>query len=87
MALGHGRVCSDEAHFDRFGRLAAERVRSLLDRFWLQAAVRRIVIYVGFRSSTGNSEVEFPFLIAQRTHADDPWPAAYDPKPTSASEP
>ncbi len=36
-------------------------------RFWLQAAARHIVIYVGFTSSTGNSDAELPLLEALRT--------------------
>ncbi len=50
------------------------------DRLWLFATIRRIANYVGFRSSSGNWDAEFPFLNAQRTHADDPWTAASEPK-------
>ncbi len=56
-------------------------------RFWLTAAVRHITNYFGFTSSTGNSNAEFPLLIEQRTLADGPRTAAFDPKPKSASEP
>ncbi len=42
MALGHGWLCFEEAHFDRFGRTAAERVKYSEDRLWLQAVDRRI---------------------------------------------
>ena len=54
---------------------------------WLQAAERRIVIYFGFTSSSGNWDAEFPLLEVLRTHADEPWAAAYDPKRKCVSEP
>ncbi len=69
MALGHGQNCTTEARYVRFGRKATKHVRTLFDRFWLQAADRRIVIYVRLTSSSGNSDAEFPLLSAQRTHA------------------
>ncbi len=64
------------------GRKAIKRDRSPHFCLWLQAAVRCIVIYVGFTSSTGNSDAEFPLLEALRTDADEPWAAASDPKET-----
>ncbi len=85
--VGHRRTFTTEAPSFRFGRKATKHVRTLFDRLWLQAVGRRIAIYVGFTSSTGNSDAEFPFLIAHRTHADEPWKVAYDPKRSSAPEP
>ena len=35
MAAGRSEGDSNEAHIDRFGRKAIERVRSLHDRSWL----------------------------------------------------
>ncbi len=87
MASGHGQHCSNEARFDRFGRKATKHVRTLLDRFWLKAADRRIVIYVRFTSSSGKSDAEFPLLEALRTKPGVPRPAAFDPQPKSVSEP
>ncbi len=55
-----------------FGRIATKHVRTLLDRLWLQAAVRRIVIYVRLTFSSGNSDAEFLLLEALRTHGDEP---------------
>ncbi len=54
---------------------------------WLQAADRHIVIYVGFTSNFGSLDAEFPLLEALRTKPGVPRPAAFDPKPKSASEP
>ncbi len=49
---------------------------------WLQAAFRRIVNYVGFTSSSGSSDAEFPLLEVLRTKPGVPRPAAFDPKAT-----
>ncbi len=87
MASGHDRHCSNKAHFDRLGRIATKHARSRHYRFWLRAAVRRIVIYVGLTSSSGNSDVEYPLLGALRTHVDEPLTVAPDPKQTYAPEP
>ncbi len=38
----------------RYSRIAVKRDRSPKFCFWLQAAVQRIVIYVGFSSSSGS---------------------------------
>ncbi len=54
---------------------------------WLQAAVRRIMIYVGFTFSSGHADAEYPLLEALRTKPGVPRPAAYDPKRNWASEP
>ncbi len=40
------------------------------------------MIYVRLTSSFGNWDAEFPLLEALRTHADEPWTAACDPKET-----
>ncbi len=80
MTLGHGRVFTARLRFDRFGRKATKHVRTLFDRFWLQAAVQRIVIYVRLTSSSGNSDAEYPLLEALRTKPGVPRPAAFDPK-------
>ncbi len=64
--------------FVRYGRKAIKHVRTLFDRFWLQAAVRRIVIYVRLTSSSGKSDAEFPLLEALRTKPGVPRPAAFD---------
>ncbi len=40
------------------------------------------MIYVGFTSSSGSLDAEFPLLEVLRTHADEPGAAAYDPKAT-----
>ena len=66
---------------------SAEHDESSHFRSWLQAAVRRIVIYVGFTSSSGHLDAEFPLLKALRTKPGVPWPAAFDPKQKLASEP
>ncbi len=55
MALGHGRVFTPRLRFVRYGRKATKHVSTLFDRFWLQAADRRIVIYVGLTPSSGNT--------------------------------
>ncbi len=39
----------------RFGRKATKHIRTLFDRFWLQAADWLTVNYVGFTPSTGLS--------------------------------
>ncbi len=66
-ASGYNRAHTTEARFVRLGRKATKHVRTLFDRFWLQAAVRRIVIYFGFTSSSGNSDPKYPLLEALRT--------------------
>ena len=48
-----------------FGRKAEIGVRSLNFRYWLLATDWRIVIYVGFTSSTGHFVAEIPFLSEQ----------------------
>ncbi len=55
MDLGHGRAFTPRLRFFRLGRKATNPVRTLFDRFWLQAAVQRIVIYVGLTSCSGNT--------------------------------
>ncbi len=55
MALGRGRVFTPRPRLVCFGRIATKHARSLHYRLWLQAAVRRIAIYVGFTLSTGLS--------------------------------
>ena len=70
-----------------FGRKAIKRDRSPIFCLWLQAAIRRIVIYVRLTSSSGNSDPEVPLLIEQRTQADELRTAASDPKQKSALEP
>ena len=69
MASGHARDLTTRLSFVRYGRIAADRVMSLHDRFWLQAAFRRIVIYFRLTSSSRNSDAEVPLMIAHRTHA------------------
>ncbi len=78
--MDHDRAYTGQARIFRFGRKATKHVRTLLDRFWLKAAVRRIVIYVGFTSSSGHFDAEFPLLEALRTKPGVPRPAAFDPK-------
>ncbi len=68
-----------------FGRKAIKRDRSPNFCLWLQAADRRIVIYVRLTSSSGNSDAEFPLLEALRTKPGVPRPAAFDPKQTKRS--
>ncbi len=87
MAFGDGRDYTPGLRSVRFGRKATKHIRTLFDRFWLQAADRRIVIYVRLTSSSGNWDADFLLLEVLRTHADEPWTAACDPKPTKASEP
>ncbi len=53
--LGRNQAYTTEAPGVRLGRIAAERVRSLIDCFWLQAAVRRAANSVCFTPSTGLS--------------------------------
>ncbi len=69
MAFGDGRVFTPRLRFVRFGRKAIKRDRSQNFCLWLQAAVRHIANSVGFTSSSGHLDAEFPLLIAQRTHA------------------
>ena len=76
MASGHGRRRFNVARFVRLGRIADERDKSPNFRFWLQAVVRRIVIYVGFTSSFGHPNAENPLLSVQRTQPDESWTAA-----------
>ncbi len=54
--LGHERVDTIGALNFCFGRKATKHVRTLLDRFWLQAEIRIAAIYVGFTSSSGHSD-------------------------------
>ncbi len=70
-----------------FGRKVTKHVRTLFDRCWLQAKVRRIAIYVRLTFSSGNSDAEFPLLEVLRTKPGVPRPAAMDPKQTYAPEP
>ncbi len=46
--------------------------------------VRYSPSYVCSTFSSRHSDPEIPLLIAQRTHADEPWAAAIDPKRSSA---
>ncbi len=55
MALGRSWGYLNEAHFDRYGRIAAERVRSPIDRFWLQAEVSRRWFYVRSWTNSGRT--------------------------------
>ena len=55
-------------------------------RCWLQAVGQRIAHYVGLTSSFGHTDIEFPLLSVQRTQADEPWAAAFDPKETIKTE-
>ena len=55
-------------------------------RCWLQAAVRRIVIYVRMTFSSGNWDAEFLLLEVLRTHADEFWTAASDPKQSAPGQ-
>ncbi len=43
-------------------------------------------IYVGFTSSSGNSDAEYPLLEALRTKPGVPRPVAIDPKETIKTE-
>ncbi len=56
-------------------------------RCWLQAADRRIVIYVRLTSSSGHWDAVFPLLEALRTKPGVLRPAAFDPKQKCVSEP
>ena len=47
-----------ETPFVGFGRIAAERVRSLHDRLWLQAAFQCIACYVGCWGYSGRKSAE-----------------------------
>ncbi len=71
-ASGYNRAHTTEARFVRLGRKATKHVRTLFDRFWLQAADQRSASHVGLAPNTGYLDAEYPLLIAQRTHADDP---------------
>ncbi len=53
--VGHRRAFTTEAPSFRLGRIADDRDKSLDVRFWLQAAARHIVHYVGFTPSSGHS--------------------------------
>ena len=72
------RVIADTvgAYHVRIGRISDISTTGGRVRSWLQAAVRRFVIYVGYRSSSGRSDTEIPLFDVQRTHADEPWMAA-----------
>ncbi len=52
-----------DAPYFRCGRKATKHVRTPFFCFWLQAADRHIVIYVGFTSNFGSSDAEFPLLL------------------------
>ncbi len=65
--LGHFRAHTSAVPNFRLGRKATKHVRTLFDRFWLQAEIRMAAFYVGLTSSSGHSAAEFPLLIAQRT--------------------
>ena len=78
--VNQDRASMTEAANDRFSRTATKHARSLHYRFWLSAEVRMAAIYVGFSSSSGNSDAVFPLLEALRTKPDVPWTAADDPK-------
>ncbi len=45
------------------------------------------MFYVRLTSSSGNWDAEFLLLEVLRTHADEPWTAAFDPKRNISSEP
>ncbi len=49
-------------------------------RFCLSATVRRIANCVGFTSSSGNLDAEYPLLEALRTKPGVPWTDAIYPK-------
>ncbi len=74
------RACGTRTLKVRYGRIATKRDRSPNFCFWLQAADRHIVIYVGFTSNFGSSDAKFPLLEALRTKPGVPRPAAFDPK-------
>ncbi len=63
VCLWSRRTYTTQAPFVRFCRKAAKHVRTLIDRLWLQAAVQRIVIYVGLTPSSGS-----PIWIRARIH-------------------
>ncbi len=86
MALGHGWDLTTKLRFVGFGRKATKHVRTLFDRFWLQAAVRRIAIYICFRSSSGHSDAEFLLMEVLRTRVDERLEAASDPKPRAPGQ-
>ncbi len=64
MALGHGRVFTPRLRFVRLGRKATKHVRTLFDRFWLQAAVRRIANSFRFGMNSGSGYVRYRHWIA-----------------------
>ncbi len=53
-SVDQDRTYATEAPSFCFGRKTTKHVRTLFDRLWLQAAVQRIVIYVGLTPSSGN---------------------------------
>ncbi len=57
-ASGHNQAHTIEARFVRFGRKATKHVRTLFDRFWLQAEVPIAAIFVGFTFSSGHSDAD-----------------------------
>ncbi len=74
MASGHDRVFTPRLRFVRFGRIAAEHVWSLHDRFWLQAAVRRIANSFRFGMNTGSWNVRFRHSIPRGRRHRGPFP-------------
>ena len=58
------RAVRSQPPFFCFGRHSENRFRCSRVRSWLQAAVQRIVIYVGSTFSSGSSDAEFLLLIA-----------------------
>ncbi len=64
MAFGHGWVFTPRLRSVRYGRKATKHVRTLLDRFWLQAAVRRILNFIRFGMNSGSGYVRYRHSIA-----------------------
>ncbi len=58
MAFDHGPVVTPRLRFVRFGRKATKHVRTLFDRLWLKAAVRRIANFVGFGLNSGRNRAK-----------------------------
>ncbi len=87
IAPGHERAYTTQAPSFRLGRKAIKRDRAPNFCLWLQAVGQRIAHYVGLTPSSGHVDADFLLLKVQRTHADEPWTAANDPKRTSTSEP
>ncbi len=63
MALSHGWDLTTKLRFVGFGRKATKHVRTLFDRFWLQAEVGRHPCKVRCWMRSGRWDVRYHFMV------------------------